>query len=105
MRSLDASLDIEGEPSRAVHGEGHGSGEDPGGAAARDSSAYEGAERSEGGGGNWGGLPGPSALRTAWKPPSYNRCGAGKDRKSTRLNSSHTVISYAVFCLKKKTTT
>src|SRR5260221_2166747 len=25
------------------------------------------------------------------------------DRKSTRLNSSHTVISYAVFCLKKKT--
>src|SRR5260221_8860159 len=35
-------------------------------------------------------------------------CGAGgaacswADRKSTRLNSSHTVISYAVFCLKKK---
>src|SRR5438034_8592953 len=26
--------------------------------------------------------------------------GARKDRKSTRLNSSHTVISYAVFCLK-----
>src|SRR5438132_8864580 len=26
----------------------------------------------------------------------------GPDRKSTRLNSSHTVISYAVFCLKKK---
>src|SRR5947207_14726010 len=26
-----------------------------------------------------------------------------QDRKSTRLNSSHTVISYAVFCLKKKT--
>src|SRR5260221_1938228 len=26
------------------------------------------------------------------------------DRKSTRLNSSHTVISYAVFCLKKKIT-
>src|SRR5436190_7481521 len=25
-----------------------------------------------------------------------------RDRKSTRLNSSHTVISYAVFCLKKK---
>src|SRR5260221_8150616 len=25
-----------------------------------------------------------------------------QDRKSTRLNSSHTVISYAVFCLKKK---
>src|SRR5256885_3668191 len=28
----------------------------------------------------------------------------GKDRKSTRLNSSHLVISYAVFCLKKKKT-
>src|SRR5256885_12094794 len=27
---------------------------------------------------------------------------AGSDRKSTRLNSSHLVISYAVFCLKKK---
>src|SRR5260221_8364215 len=35
---------------------------------------------------------------------SASRCSdrnAG-DRKSTRLNSSHTVISYAVFCLKKK---
>src|SRR5260221_5157210 len=29
---------------------------------------------------------------------------AWSDRKSTRLNSSHTVISYAVFCLKKKKT-
>src|SRR5439155_3424073 len=28
---------------------------------------------------------------------------AGEDRKSTRLNSSHVAISYAVFCLKKKT--
>src|SRR3989454_5275305 len=28
--------------------------------------------------------------------------GRGLDRKSTRLNSSHLVISYAVFCLKKK---
>src|SRR5256885_13224476 len=27
---------------------------------------------------------------------------SGRDRKSTRLNSSHLVISYAVFCLKKK---
>src|SRR5438034_1459673 len=31
-------------------------------------------------------------------------CGVQLDRKSTRLNSSHTVISYAVFCLKKKNT-
>src|SRR5438034_7758705 len=30
------------------------------------------------------------------------RVGRLQDRKSTRLNSSHTVISYAVFCLKKK---
>src|SRR5260221_7008676 len=30
---------------------------------------------------------------------------APPDRKSTRLNSSHTVISYAVFCLKKKNKT
>src|SRR5688572_32569905 len=29
-------------------------------------------------------------------------CGGGRDRKSTRLNSSHSQISYAVFCLKKK---
>src|SRR5258707_9087578 len=28
--------------------------------------------------------------------------GCGRDRKSTRLNSSHANISYAVFCLKKK---
>src|SRR2546430_1296990 len=31
------------------------------------------------------------------------RAAAGRDRKSTRLNSSHSQISYAVFCLKKKT--
>src|SRR5438876_5730089 len=31
--------------------------------------------------------------------------GAGGDRKSTRLNSSHPSISYAVFCLKKKNNT
>src|SRR2546426_7855720 len=29
-------------------------------------------------------------------------CRTARDRKSTRLNSSHLVISYAVFCLKKK---
>src|SRR2546426_1833964 len=37
---------------------------------------------------------------------SCSRCASaivsGTDRKSTRLNSSHLVISYAVFCLKKK---
>src|SRR5947207_10491227 len=38
-----------------------------------------------------------------WPDPHPNmRSFLGVDRKSTRLNSSHTVISYAVFCLKKK---
>src|SRR5690606_41181118 len=45
------------------------------------------------------------------RPPAGQRAGArdllraanaGEDRKSTRLNSSHVKISYAVFCLKKK---
>src|SRR2546427_2843888 len=34
----------------------------------------------------------------------HQRIGIGLDRKSTRLNSSHSQISYAVFCLKKKKT-
>src|SRR5256885_9019930 len=42
----------------------------------------------------WGSLQGP--------PSSVWRCRLAGDRKSTRLNSSHLVISYAVFCLKKK---
>src|SRR5947208_6444392 len=33
---------------------------------------------------------------------SERECFAHQDRKSTRLNSSHQIISYAVFCLKKK---
>src|SRR5205807_5537450 len=46
-------------------------------------------------------------VRVAVAPPEpvlYKLCrpGSGGDRKSTRLNSSHLVISYAVFCLKKK---
>src|SRR5215218_3783428 len=35
-------------------------------------------------------------------PENHRRGQRLVDRKSTRLNSSHTVISYAVFCLKKK---
>src|SRR5438132_10810024 len=48
------------------------------------------------------------AIRSQTKPANPSRApaagGASRegDRKSTRLNSSHTVISYAVFCLKKK---
>src|SRR5436190_12623721 len=60
-----------------------------------------------------GGSEGPRAARgsrTAGRAADRARPGtvaaAGRarrrDRKSTRLNSSHTVISYAVFCLKKK---
>src|SRR5438094_7272575 len=50
---------------------------------------------------------------TTWMPGTYDPqlntlriVGAGHpgDRKSTRLNSSHRTISYAVFCLKKKKT-
>src|SRR3954466_16433422 len=50
----------------------------------------------------------PISCRPASRRPD-RPCPAGgprprPDRKSTRLNSSHTIISYAVFCLKKKTT-
>src|SRR2546429_5951273 len=50
-------------------------------------------------------VPGPNsllaryALRSRLKPKSST---VEQDRKSTRLNSSHGYISYAVFCLKKK---
>src|SRR5437588_12944037 len=56
-------------------------------------------------------LPGrlPRAVTTTGPAPARGRTpavvlglGINGDRKSTRLNSSHTVISYAVFCLKKK---
>src|SRR5438477_6227700 len=38
----------------------------------------------------------------ALRPPANCRFVSRRDRKSTRLNSSHMSISYAVFCLKKK---
>src|SRR3712207_8904748 len=63
------------------------------------------------------GFPAPSFLargkRHAWRilrrthhPGSARQAARllAEDRKSTRLNSSHANISYAVFCLKKKTT-
>src|SRR2546422_7711434 len=40
--------------------------------------------------------------RAELKPPGLGALGINGDRKSTRLNSSHGYISYAVFCLKKK---
>src|SRR5438034_4801341 len=46
------------------------------------------------------GEPGQRGARGEHGAPGIQ--GPPGDRKSTRLNSSHTVISYAVFCLKKK---
>src|SRR5690349_22903270 len=49
--------------------------------------------------------PPPGTRRTTCRPPStppWRRRRPARDRKSTRLNSSHVEISYAVFCLKKK---
>src|SRR2546426_6671702 len=43
-----------------------------------------------------------SMTRLTSVPLPVPRSCAAEDRKSTRLNSSHLVISYAVFCLKKK---
>src|SRR5256885_3766903 len=54
------------------------------------------------------GLAGSLISLTHEEIPNHERAatlsggGSGRDRKSTRLNSSHLVISYAVFCLKKK---
>src|SRR5438034_11838630 len=47
---------------------------------------------------------GPDRSRGSVRDLPISQSGDGwcVDRKSTRLNSSHTVISYAVFCLKKK---
>src|SRR5256885_3316512 len=57
----------------------------------------------------------PAGQRIAWPPDAVSQgvtasttnrsrriASPSVDRKSTRLNSSHLVISYAVFCLKKK---
>src|SRR5258708_24012878 len=41
-------------------------------------------------------------IPTGWYPTAVRALPSGTDRKSTRLNSSHQIISYAVFCLKKK---
>src|SRR2546430_4689421 len=48
--------------------------------------------------GRAGGLPGVSHFADLHRHIARRR----RDRKSTRLNSSHSQISYAVFCLKKK---
>src|SRR2546429_7366891 len=45
---------------------------------------------------------GNQPLATTSTPMTVTLTNTGTDRKSTRLNSSHGYISYAVFCLKKK---
>src|SRR5690606_42151940 len=42
------------------------------------------------------------AVARSWQPALAGVGESERDRKSTRLNSSHVKISYAVFCLKKK---
>src|SRR5687768_18598239 len=44
----------------------------------------------------------PSGSEGMAPQPTTSSAAARRDRKSTRLNSSHGYISYAVFCLKKK---
>src|SRR5690349_24071728 len=44
----------------------------------------------------------PPGTSTGQQRAPGREAGQGLDRKSTRLNSSHVEISYAVFCLKKK---
>src|SRR5690625_6628513 len=51
--------------------------------------------------GEYGHLMGSAVNYGAWWSYIFDRV-SGLDRKSTRLNSSHVAMSYAVFCLKKK---
>src|SRR5438270_9255026 len=45
---------------------------------------------------------GNGAVRCGYRRDALDAVKGRRDRKSTRLNSSHSQISYAVFCLKKK---
>src|SRR5690349_23997140 len=76
--TLFRSQDVRAVGPRAVGGAGRAPGTPLRGAAAHQPAA-------------------PRRTRAAERAP-----GAREDRKSTRLNSSHVEISYAVFCLKKK---
>src|SRR2546426_3681640 len=59
-------------------------------------------ERAEGQAGGLSVVRPPGQLPAQRPEPRHREGPAVGDRKSTRLNSSHLVISYAVFCLKKK---
>src|SRR5690606_41784957 len=62
---------------------------------------------------NWGAVRPGGVHPPGQRPVGFSRTASGQsvpsglrgDRKSTRLNSSHVTISYAVFCLKKKNKT
>src|SRR5256885_7516345 len=72
-------------------------------AVARETAAHRGARPGCGPAPSPGGqAPRLPARGTDRQEPAH--AAAARDRKSTRLNSSHLVISYAVFCLKKKKT-
>src|SRR5206468_5045273 len=51
--------------------------------------------------GIWRAVHAPAPNNNTDKPITSQLCSIDQDRKSTRLNSSHDQISYAVFCLKK----
>src|SRR5215510_15288032 len=52
---------------------------------------------------SWRTEPGVRRAAPAFARRDFTAGALRQDRKSTRLNSSHVAISYAVFCLKKKT--
>src|SRR3712207_7640346 len=78
FRSLEARLDRDHDVGDVEHHVGDHDGDEARREAERQEQAEEGGAEDDLGG------------------------GQGEDRKSTRLNSSHANISYAVFCLKKK---
>src|SRR5436190_10246374 len=92
--SLHDALPISGFACRNEHGL------NPGGGVQREHRRYKEQPRARG-------LRNPRVAyghRPHSRPLCPSVCRRGLDRKSTRLNSSHTVTSYAVFCLKKKMT-
>src|SRR3712207_7304614 len=82
FRSSATLARMSGAPARAVHFHGH-----------NDRNRHSTVE-----------VPGKGTLKPIIERDMDALRGLG-DRKSTRLNSSHANISYAVFCLKKKKTT
>src|SRR5258707_2135133 len=94
-RSIDSAREDEGDGGLAASDRiGHRRGGF--GSVARDCALANGTGEPGRAGADAAGLPG--------KPVVFcSGAGGGGDRKSTRLNSSHANISYAVFCLKKTT--